>query len=92
MAAGEDVTVPGVREPDEFEAGHVPDAKLLPRGLLEPRSSEELPGKNARIVVRCASGGRGSPAAKTIGETGCASVADVEGGLDAWKEAGYEVA
>ena len=87
----EDVTVIDVREPDEFEAGHIPGAKPLPRGLLEYKAAEELPDKGARIVVHCALGGRGSLAAKSLKEMGYTNVANMEGGLSAWREKGYEV-
>jgi rhodanese-related sulfurtransferase len=68
VASGEGVTVLDVREPDEFEAGHIPGAKPLPRGLLEYKAAEELPNRDARIVVHCALGGRGSLAAKSLKE------------------------
>ena len=87
----EDVTVIDVREPDEFEAGHIPGAKPLPRGLLEYKAAEELPDKDARIVVHCALGGRGSLAAKSLKEMGYTNGANLEGGLSAWREKGYEV-
>ncbi|HEV2745087.1 MAG TPA: rhodanese-like domain-containing protein [Rubrobacter sp.] len=87
----EDVTVIDVREPDEFEAGHIPGAKPLPRGLLEYKAAEELPDKDARIVVHCALGGHGSLAAKSPKEMGYTNVANMEGGLSAWREKGYEV-
>lgn len=91
LRSGGDVTVLDVREPDEWEEGHIPGAKHVPRGLLELRSSAALPDKDARIVVHCAHGGRGSLAAKTLGEMGYTNVANMEGGLSAWREAGYEV-
>ena len=91
MEAGDDVVVVDVREPDEYEAGHLPGAKPLPRGLLEYKASEELPDKDARIVVHCALGGRGSLAAKSLKEMGYTNVANMEGGLNAWREKGYEV-
>lgn len=86
---GEDVTVVDVREPDEYEAGHIPGAKLLPRGLLEYKASDELPEKDARIVVHCAVGGRGSLAAKSLGEMGYTNVVNMDGGMNAWREKGY---
>ena len=91
MGSGEAITVLDVREPDEFEAGHVPGAKPLPRGLLEYKAADELPDKDARIVVHCALGGRGSLAAKSLKEMGYTNVANMEGGLSAWREKGYEV-
>lgn len=45
-----------VREPDEWEAGHMPGAALIPRGLFEYQSAEKLPDEEPRIVVRCARG------------------------------------
>ncbi len=91
MGSDEGVTVLDVREPDEFEAGHIPGARPLPRGLLEYKAAEELPDKDARIVVHCALGGRGSLAAKSLKEMGYTNVANMEGGLSAWREKGYEV-
>ena len=90
LERGEAVTVVDVREPDEWEAGHVPGAKLLPRGLLEYKAAEELPDKNARVVVHCALGGRGALAAKSLKEMGYTNVANMDGGVKAWRGKGYE--
>jgi phage shock protein E len=91
LRSGEEVTVVDVREPTEWEQGHVPGAKLVPRGLLEYRAGDELPDRDARIIVHCAVGGRGALAAKTLGEMGYTHVANMEGGMNAWREKGYEV-
>jgi phage shock protein E len=90
LRGGEDVTVLDVREPDEWEEGHIPGAVHVPRGLLELQSAMLLPDKGARIVVHCALGGRGSLAAKTLGDMGYTNVANMEGGLTAWREKHYE--
>lgn len=90
--AGSDaVTVLDIREPDEWEAGHIPGAKHIPRGMLEYLASDELPEKDARIVVHCAVGGRGTLAAKTLQEMGYTNVANMDCGMNAWSEKGYEV-
>ncbi len=91
LGSNEGVTVVDVREPDEYEAGHIPGAKALPRGLLEYKAAEELPDKDARIVVHCALGGRGALAAKSLKEMGYTNVANMEGGVNAWREKGYDV-
>ncbi len=91
LQAGEGVTVVDVREPDEYEAGHIPGAKPLPRGMLEYKAADELPDKDARIVVHCALGGRGALAAKSLKEMGYTNVANMEGGMSDWRERGYEV-
>ncbi len=90
LGAGEDVAIVDVREPDEWEAGHIPGARLIPRGALEHRAAEELPDRDRRIVVHCNAGGRGTLAAKTLTEMGYTNVANLEGGLNAWRERGYE--
>jgi len=90
LERGDDVTVVDVREPDEWEAGHVPGARHLPRGFLEYKAADELPDKGARVVVHCALGGRGALAAKSLREMGYTNVANMEGGVKAWREEGYE--
>ena len=90
LEAGEGVTILDVREPDEWEEAHIPGAKHLPRGLLEYRAADQLPAKDARIVVHCASGGRSALAAKSLKEMGYTNVANMDGGINAWKERGYE--
>ena len=90
LEAGEDITVVDVREPAEWEAGHIQGAKHVPRGLLEYKAADELPEKDARIVVHCAVGGRGALAAKALKEMGYTNVANMDGGMNAWQEKGYE--
>ncbi|MDP9427218.1 MAG: rhodanese-like domain-containing protein [Actinomycetota bacterium] len=90
LEAGDDVTVVDVREPAEWEAGHIKGAKPVPRGLLEYKAADELPDKDARIVVHCAVGGRGALAAKALKEMGYTNVANMDGGMNDWQEKGYE--
>ena len=91
LESGEDVTVLDVREPEEWEEGHIKGAKHLPRGLLELKAADELPNTEARIITHCASGGRGTLAARTLGEMGYTNIANMEGGITAWQEKGYEI-
>ena len=90
LESEEAVTVVDVREPEEWEEGHIKGAKHLPRGLLELKAADELPNTEARIITHCASGGRGTLAARTLGEMGYTNVANMEGGITAWQEKGYE--
>lgn len=90
LSSGESVTVLDVREPAEFEEAHIPDATLIPRGLLEYKAADELPDKDARIVVHCAVGGRGSLAAQSLQEMGYTNVANMDGGINAWRDQGYD--
>ncbi|HEV8043978.1 MAG TPA: rhodanese-like domain-containing protein, partial [Rubrobacter sp.] len=63
---------------------------LIPRGLLEHEAEDQLPDKDARIIVHCAAGGRGSLAARSLKEMGYTNVANMDGGVNAWRERGYE--
>ncbi len=91
LQSGEDVIVVDVREQAEWDAGHISGARLIPRGLLEYQASEQLPDKEARIVVHCAVGGRGALAAKTLKDMGYTNVSNMDGGMNEWRDKGYEV-
>ncbi len=86
---GESVTVVDVREPAEYDEAHIPGARLIPRGLLEHEAVDHLPDKDARIVVHCAGGGRGSLAARSLKEMGYTNVTNMDCGVNAWRERGY---
>ena len=78
-----------VRERDAYEEGHVPGAKLLPRGQLELRVNQDLPDPTRRIVVYCEFGRISTLATATLRELGFQRAAALDGGMKAWREAGY---
>jgi rhodanese-related sulfurtransferase len=90
-----------VREPAEYEEGHVPRAINIPRGLLELRADPASPGadadlsadRSARIVVYCTRGpgARSLFAAQTLTSMGYDNVEVLGGGLMAWAEAGLPI-
>jgi glyoxylase-like metal-dependent hydrolase (beta-lactamase superfamily II)/rhodanese-related sulfurtransferase len=80
-----------VRERDAYQQGHIPGAKLLPRGQLELRVNEELPDPTSRIVVCCEFGRVSMLATATLREMGYLRAAALDGGMQAWREAGYPV-
>jgi rhodanese-related sulfurtransferase len=51
LQAGESVIVLDVREKEEYDAGHIAQAQLLPRGLLEFRIHEAIPDKSATLIL-----------------------------------------
>ncbi len=91
VESGENFTILDVREPGEWEQGHISGAKHIPRGMVEYLANDELPETDQRIVVHCAVGGRGTLATKTLQEMGYTNVANMQGGTNAWKEEGYEL-
>jgi len=85
-----------VREPVEWES-HIDGAVQVPRGLLEfaadptsPRHKAEL-DPASRVIVFCRSGARSSLAAYTLKIMGFEKVANLDGGFNAWKEAGLPI-
>jgi rhodanese-related sulfurtransferase len=96
VLAGEIVVV-DVREPDEFEGGHLPFAVNIPRGWLEFKADPTCPVYDRRVapdlplLLYCTIGGRSALAAAALQELDYASVSSLEGGFEGWKAAGYPV-
>jgi len=84
-----DLIVLDVREADAFAAGRVPGAVHLPRGQLELRVNTDLPDPTARILTCCEFGKLSTLAAATLRELGYNRAVALDGGLRAWREAGY---
>jgi glyoxylase-like metal-dependent hydrolase (beta-lactamase superfamily II)/rhodanese-related sulfurtransferase len=80
-----------VRERDAYEQGHIPGARLLPRGQLELRVNQDLPDPTCRIVTCCEFGRVSTLAAATLREMGFQRAAALDGGMQAWRAAGYPV-
>src|ERR687889_406340 len=81
-----------VRESDEWDAGHLPGARHVPRGHLESRIEGAVPDRSERVVLYCASGNRSALAARTLEqELGYQRVESMTGGYTLWKDRGYDV-
>ena len=74
-----------VREPDEWEAGHIAGSQHIPLGQLRERLAE-VP-KERTIVAVCRHGNRSEAATRGLRTLGYA-VENLEGGVTAWKRAG----
>jgi glyoxylase-like metal-dependent hydrolase (beta-lactamase superfamily II)/rhodanese-related sulfurtransferase len=90
-ATGE-LLVLDVREREAFERGHIPGARLLPRGQLELRVNEELPDPTRRILAYCELGQISTLAAATLRNLGFQRAVALDGGMQAWRQAGFPVA
>jgi molybdopterin/thiamine biosynthesis adenylyltransferase/rhodanese-related sulfurtransferase len=80
-----------VREPDEWEEGHIPGAIYTGRGRLEQRIEGLVPDKARELVVYCSAGSRSAFAAKALGDLGYENVVNLAGGFNDWKRNGFDV-
>jgi rhodanese-related sulfurtransferase len=87
----EKIIILDVRDSDEYETGSIPGAINLSRGMLEFKIDTKIPDKNARIIVYCGVDLRGPLATKTLNEFGYKNAVNINGGLKAWKAAGYPI-
>ena len=80
-----------VREPDEWEEGHIPGALYTGRGRLESRIEGLVPDKARPLVVYCSVGARSAFAAKVLEDLGYENVVNLAGGFSDWKRNGFEI-
>lgn len=75
-----------VREPNEFDMGHLSSAVNIPRGLLEfmVGNNPALKDFEKSIVVYCKNGGRSTLAADTLQKMGFSQIKMLAGGFDDW--------
>lgn len=78
-----------VREPDEYDAGHIPGITLIPTGEIADRLSE-IP-TDQTVIVTCRSGNRSAQVTDFLRDMGYTSVHNMEGGILAWEDAGYAI-
>jgi rhodanese-related sulfurtransferase len=90
LRRGDDVAVIDVREPNEWNLGHIPGAVHIPRGVLESGIEPRVP-RERKVVLYCASGNRSALAAEMLGQMGYRDVSSLSTGFRGWAQAGGEV-
>jgi rhodanese-related sulfurtransferase len=88
LASDPETTLIDVREPEEYAAGHVPSAELIPMSVV-PVRAQEIP-KDRTVYVVCRSGGRSAQVVSWLNQQGYDTV-NVEGGTAAWAMAGHPI-
>ena len=78
-----------VREPDEYESGHIPGAILVPLSTVLSNTSEFQSDETVYVV--CRSGGRSMQACEILHEVGISNVVNVAGGTMGWISLGNEI-
>jgi rhodanese-related sulfurtransferase len=78
-----------VREDCEWTTDHAAGARHIGRGVLERDVETLIPDKDADIVLYCGGGFRSTLAADSLQQMGYRRVVSMDGGIRAWREAGY---
>lgn len=98
LLGGTDTVLVDIREPGELtEHGLIDGAIHAPRGMLEFWCDTSHPAHrpefdpSRQTILYCASGGRSALAAETLHQLGYRDVAHLDGGIQAWKQAGLPV-
>ncbi|HET7261003.1 MAG TPA: rhodanese-like domain-containing protein [Casimicrobiaceae bacterium] len=77
-----------VRETQDYEGGHLPDAIHIPLSQLAARGPDLAKYAGRTVIVYCDRGMRSTAAASALGKLGFARVLGLRGGIQAWREAG----
>ena len=83
----EDVTLVNVHIPYE---GELPETDLFIPYDEVVDHLDQLPDKDALVILYCRSGSMSTSAAQELASLGYANVLEVDGGFNAWKAAGYD--
>jgi len=85
----DDVALFDVREPVEYDAGHIAGARLIPLGQVPSRLAE-IP-KDKTVILTCRSGNRSGQVADFLRQQGWKNVHNMAGGIAAWQQAGLPI-
>ena len=80
-----------VRTPDEYTAGHVPNAINIPHDQIDAHLAELEAHKSGPVVVYCKSGRRAGLAAEALAESGFTNLLHLTGDMEAWTAAGLPI-
>ena len=78
-----------VRQPEEWEAGHIPGATLIPLSEL-PKRLDEIPDDH-NVVVVCRSGSRSGQAIQILCQSGFNQTTSMNGGMKQWAASDLEI-
>jgi rhodanese-related sulfurtransferase len=88
---GERFAFVDVREDKEVAVDRARGARHIGRGVLERDVETLIPEKDAAIVLYCGGGFRSALAAESLQKMGYTNAVSMDGGMRAWREAGYAV-
>jgi rhodanese-related sulfurtransferase len=80
-----------VREESEWNAGHIPGAVHLGKGIIERDIEAKVPDAGQEIILYCGGGFRSALAAENLQKMGYTNVISMDGGWRGWNDAGHPV-
>jgi molybdopterin/thiamine biosynthesis adenylyltransferase len=83
-----DIQLADVREKNEWDEGHLPNAVHLPKSYIEQWAEDRIPDKDKTTILYCAGGVRSAMAADTLAKLGYSHVISMSGGFNRWKDSG----
>ena len=84
MARDDGHVIVDVRRQDEYDAGHIPGAILIPNEDIRTQPPAELPDPDQIILIYCRSGNRSKEAAQKLFDMGYTNIYEF-GGINTWK-------
>ena len=86
-----DAAIIDVREPAEFKAGHIPNARNIPAGQIKERTKELGKFKSKPLLLVCQTGNRSAQVCASLQKDGIGEPVALSGGMAAWQQAGMPV-
>ena len=83
MAVNDGHVIVDVRRADEYAAGHIPGAILIPNESIGTEKPEQLPDKDQIILIYCRSGNRSKQAAQKLADMGYTNIYEFSG-INTW--------
>ena len=91
LKSGDDFELIDTREAHEFEAGHLPNAKHLSKGVIERDIEESIPDTEKELILYCGGGYRSALAGDNLKKMGYHNVKSLAGGWREWTKKGFEI-
>ena len=92
MDKGDKFVLVDVREDNEWEKGHLPNAVHMGRGVIERDIETKYPDKDTELVLYCGGGFRSALSADNLQKMGYKNVSSMDGGWRGWTESGFPTA
>jgi rhodanese-related sulfurtransferase len=91
LQAKEDFVLLDVREKDEWDSGHIKEAKFFPMSEAQSNLNQIMEHKDHEIILQCKSGMRSMNVATFLLGEGFSNLSNLEGGIMSWVNEGNPV-